>query len=554
MKISPLIFSILFAVSVAAQPILIPYRSGAKYGLSDEKGKLIVKPVYDHITHLKGKYFQYTNTVLRKDTVPRYDGGWNIRESREYDCGVFFKDKLLLKNKDYPHFFILPAFIIGSDNEFRPEYCELYNLKGETVIKGPVKSISINDERDFGEMASYNEQYTLISVFKRLESDIRTFSAAVYDNKAGKIVKWLLTDVRDYKLNKYVAGLSFALCTYKDQTGFHESYIRFDKNQYILQPKEEVKSGDLPSRSSDHGISREMGEPAMIPDEAVMVAEAPYNEGNNKSVSVTYRMDNNGQLNVSLSGEKKAVQLPAGSTIIFANGNNTSQERSMLIKKDKQFRILSKGILLETSYDTLLYLDKQFLAGKFINGKIRFGILDDDGTEKVPLQYDSIPGIIPELRSARIGDYNTLHDTLVLQTGSGASSYLKPAAYQRFLPNEILVYKDGKAGIVHRLTNTVLLPVSYDMVANNGLSFMNNFNTGYIILRKNGRYGICYLAYQSGKAIFDLVHLTDLVFDYIPGKYINDYYEVDGFRLFALYNDHFEFIGYADKEGHRFYN
>lgn len=543
----PVLFSGLF---VFAQQVLIPYKSGNKYGLCDQHRKLLVKPAYDEIVYLKGEYFQYTNTLYRKDSVRMYDGGWNVRERREYDCGVFLKDKLLLKNKNYRYFFILPRFIIGSDNEFRPEFCELYNLKGETVIEGTVRSVGVNDRRDFGDMVDATEKFTLLSVFKRAEGDVRLFSAAVYDNNKDKIVKWLLKDVREYKLIKSVTGPTYALCSYKDQAGFHESYIRFANNQYILQSKDSIKPGDLKQGNIDPDRFTKTVETGFMDGETAMVVEAP---GNEEWGGCLYKLDKNGQLIVSMSGEKKTTDLPEGIKLIFTENGTNCQQKSLLVKRGNKFSLLSKGVLLQELYDTLVYAGTHFLAGKITGGKMQYGFIDNDGAVSVPLQYDSIPGPLFSLKNERVGDWKNLHDTVELSPGKGGYVQPNPSPYVRNWPRNLLVYKAGKAGMIS-VNNDIYLPVEYDMIAQNMFFFFRrNVQTGYFIAKKNGLYGVFQWDYLKQMGRFAAVPLTGMVFQQVPANYTDDYYGVKDFRLFALYNNRFEFVGYADQQGTRFF-
>ena len=125
--------------AIHAQDIRVPFRVGDKFGLSDEKGNLIVAAEYDEINFMEPsfQYFQYTKII--RDSIQSVYGRWLTNEV--HIAGVLHKDKILIEdNKTYRSFRIYSDhFIAGSNNMYQPENSMLYNLKGQKLLDSEMK-------------------------------------------------------------------------------------------------------------------------------------------------------------------------------------------------------------------------------------------------------------------------------------------------------------------------------------------------------------------------------------------------------------------------------
>ncbi len=56
------------------QNIFISYKSGNKFGLCDETGKIVLAPKYDNVKYLQKDFFKYENYKIQYDTAKSFWG------------------------------------------------------------------------------------------------------------------------------------------------------------------------------------------------------------------------------------------------------------------------------------------------------------------------------------------------------------------------------------------------------------------------------------------------------------------------------------------------
>jgi hypothetical protein len=359
MKTLFLILSLLFIRPLFAQPILIPYRIGNKFGLSDEKGKLIVKPAYDEIEYLRSGYFEYTNYNKTQDSVRYANGQIKVEERAHPTSGLFHQNKLLIANQPWRHYFIFKSFIIGSVNEYRPENCMLYNLKGEPLLPEAVKQIDVNYKRDLGDLgnlANLSEKLTLLSIFQRDENRRSQFSIAVYDDQKQKIISWLVKKVTDFKVDKYQRGRTYILCTYNDADGHHEQYLRFVNNGFESIAKTSLPAKELailknegPYFGNDSRAERSMD--IAISESATVIEEKqepPASEEEMEKRGYIYYTIKKDSLFYSRPGSETYVPVPKEVSLIYLVWPTYSQRQPIIYKQDQKFGLILKGFLRQT--------------------------------------------------------------------------------------------------------------------------------------------------------------------------------------------------------------
>ena len=560
MRILFVIVAVLVLQSLSAQ-VLVPYRLVNKYGLSDEKGKIIVKPAYDEISYLKADYFQYNNFNISYDSIHFTNGTVKLEQKMHRVFGLYFKNKLIISNQPYKHFLVYKHCIIGSQNPYHPENCTLFNLKGDQLINETVKGIGVNDERDFGNLVGFTQKFTLLAIYERDEYRNRIFSIAIYDNEKQQITNWLFKKVSNQKLIKTTSGSPFVFYKYQDAAGLHESCIRYSNDHFELIPNSElaiIELNKMKNSSRDfYNEPRvqmvEMGSESDAPVPTIVEAsEIPNKLLKIKSnVDLSYYQITSDSLHYINDSVKLLVNLPKGLQLITVQKQASIQRESILYKQGNQYGLLSHGKIIETKFDSLVYFGNQFIAGKRIGGKFLFGSIDKEGKIIIPIIYDSIIG---ELKKLSLADYRLDNETkyrVVLKTNESGNTSLNNLFVKK-ISNIILVYKNGKAGILSN-TNEVIIPIVYDLIAENGMSYYEAKESYFIILKQNSLYGLTSLEYERENKKTKMVHTIQPQYPFMPLFYLRDYYQVKGFRLFGLYDEGFIFKGYAHENGYLYF-
>jgi hypothetical protein len=557
MRILLIISCLFFSTLSISQPVLIPFKMGDKFGLSDEKGNMIVQPGYDNIDYLKENYFQFLNHTIIRDSVRSFNGEIKIVEKDRPLFGLFYKDKVLIPAQQFRHFLIYRNCIISSQNPYHPEDCALYNLKGEKILADPVKAIGVNDNRDFGNLVKLTEKLTLLAIFERDENRKRIFSIAVYDNEKQKINGWLLKKVSNFSIDKSQMGYTHVLCRYDDANGHQEKYLRFNNNDFQLIAKSELSAKDEAElKNSGHFFNEKYPREVSIGsagDDMVMVPATEdlqpmpaYKEADQEKNSF-YEVIKDSLFYID-GRSKIYTKIPVGAEIIFFVKNYYSQSQPVIFRQSKKFGLLIKGATTRMMYDSLVYFGNYFIAGKTIAGSLKFGILNKEGIESVPFIYDSIAGDMQQFNFEHAGAFNGNKQNFVLKPRAGYYSIANKNPYTKGPTDNILVYKNGKAGIINA-TNEILIPIIYDLVAQNGISYTGSRESDFILLKKNGFYTVANLAFNFKLRKYELADTIPASFKNIPCFYINNFYNKKGLKLYGLYDDEFHFVGYANENG-----
>ncbi len=547
--------ALLFLANIApAQTVLIPYRDGDKYGLSDAKGKIIVKPAYKSIAYIRDQYFRYSNEEIFTDTVKTFRG-IEIKEYKIPVYGLFRENKILIPATPFQYFLIYKQCIVGSENPYHPEKCGLYNLAGKPLLTKIVKGLGVNDERDFGNMVNRSKTFSLITIFDRDQSRNPILSVAIYDHLKQSISSYLIRNARDYEFHKIRSGSSHAFYTYSDSTGNHAKYILYNPatgsfdiaSMDKLKPKqrEQIEGGSYLTDRNDEIMEIPVESPGNLREDVKNVISKPEittTPDKTTPKSAGYYEQSNDSLFHAVDGKKIYVPLPAGNKATFILAG-TRQTMPVILKKDDQFTLITANGIVSPSYDSLVYFGEHYIAGKKEGNSLHFGILDKTGNITVPLEYDSIPGQLKEIGFKRTGNTTT---GFILQT---KDEYFKKKTdpYNKPFARAIQVYKDGKTGLI-TTDNVVIIAAEYDWIGTNDTNY-DNYKTGFITLKKNNLYGITFLKYNYRLLQYDLSHTVQPVFLHMPLYYIDNYYAVPGLRIYGLFNEKARFMGYAGKDG-----
>jgi hypothetical protein len=245
------------------------------------------------------------------------------------------------------------------------------------------------------------------------------------------------------------------------------------------------------------------------------------------------------------------VQLGTGTSLIFAANKSTSQQGPLLFKQQGRFGLIYKGVAGSNMYDSLIYFGQMFIAGNRTAEGYKFGIVDKSGKELVPLIYDSIPANLQEFGFGNEDPSNYNKRSFILRNKDRYDTYMNKAYYKQEA-NSILVYKNGKCGLISAV-NEIIVPIEYDMLAENAMSFGEPKKESFIITKKAGKYGAVQLSYNFSSKTTNLITKLVPALPYIPCFYIDNYYDKKGLRLYGLYDEQTKFIGYANDSGKTYF-
>lgn len=186
------IFIIFYAIVCQSQEIFVPYRIGDKFGISNEKGKIILKPSFDILEPGYGD-------------VP-YFIGYNFKDEK-VSSSFIYNNKILIADKPYRSYHIqgnlivaISYTIIGNpkySREYKSNY-DLYDLKGKKILDGAYENIFIIDKLDH----DVTSDEVLIATIDKNERN----SLFIYNIKRNKFIKTLFENSQhfDVKYNSEV--------------------------------------------------------------------------------------------------------------------------------------------------------------------------------------------------------------------------------------------------------------------------------------------------------------------------------------------------------------
>ncbi len=567
MKLFLVSFLTLLAVHLFAQNILVPFNSEGKYGLLDPNGKVIVKATFDELKWETGQYFTSANEITIKDTVKTASGELRIRDRNIKRRGVFFKEKEIIKNSNYSKFEIIPGkFIVGqndnriynsSKEEFlkassKGEFVSLFTISGKNVFPEDFKRIQKFDTAGISSKNDLKSKYVLFGA----EHIDNTNSLFVFDTDKQEISGWLVKNAKK---------ITVADARYPNKV------IRFDitdENYKLSRKIVDYRSGKFllsndPSQfkapvNTDNTEVREYGTTAGTGNYVTDAPGVPDNIREDVFGNVTKRNDIPYVQNFQMKGdslfwnasatEKVLITAPKGAALFFAEANGSHQQLPVIFKQDNQFGLLCGNKILKPTYDSLVYFGSGFIAGKMNAGKMQYYFLDKSGEAADKEPYDSIQTKIKQFDSDDDRSQGSKR-FLVLKDKPGYSSYNKNGNKYKLEPSErMIVYKNGKAGMINALRE-IVIPVEYDLIADNGLNFQRPNSGNFIVLKKDGLYGLTEIRYNKELKKYDMSNTIDPVFKQFPAFIAKNYYGTPGLRLVGLYDESFGFVGYASDKG-----
>ena len=558
------IFTIICCLILSAyskgQSILVPYKVGEKFGLSDVDGKMVLEPKYVSLKWLNDYYFETLSVTILNDTIETAPNHYSIRKKETTSLsGLIYKGKEILKEEPFNNIKVTPGKCIIAKCESRAnrmtkeqyerynhheKFSTLFSINGKNVYPENFRTLYISDtinivlkgkEKKYilFESTNFNSQYSLF----------------IFDISKQEITDWILKDVLKLNVHKSYSDDKSITIDYKD-ADYNEikATLNYSTGKFILDKikpaKQETKNQDIITESPMYGNGGM---------EDMAIVEAPTEERMKTTYTkppfIPYFQHYKDSLfYLSDYNKKTYINIPNEITLLYQEQFSSVQYQPIIYKMNNIFGFIDKTTIQNPIYDSLLYMGSYYLAYKKGVDKIRCGILDNKGQVVAPFIYDSIQSGLKQYTANYYGNNENRYS---IEEKKDYSSYRKNNAIKSYSikqSDKLIVYINGKCGMIN-MNNETILPIDYDAIAENRVSGYNGSKSNYIILLQDHHYGITDVEWN--KALNRLVAINTIkpVFAAIPSYYYQDYYTVKGFTLFALYDEHFKFKGYARADG-----
>ncbi|MBI1268790.1 MAG: hypothetical protein GC193_15365 [Cryomorphaceae bacterium] len=550
------LFSLYFLNGAAQQEVLVPFRVGDKFGLSNTsaKPKLVVKADYDYVEPIGGGFFKFSNYTEVPETTHWVGGRVEIEMQRVTRSGVLKGAKVIVGETEHRHFSIVDdVFLIGSEESYISRNSNFYNLKGERLMDENALKFKLLgfDGRE--------EKSKFITIF--VEHIDKSHSILVFDVDKQVMATPIMTRVRDLEIDREESTEEAIAMTFVDENYeyFHKMLV-YDKStgSWFLEPfvnkRQEYFSKVVGGDGNDVVVAEpyyaeELVEMPMDVSIPAMPIEKP------KPVSYFTNLKNN----AALYGQT-TLQLEAGVDIFFADRYATTQREPLIYRQaGKSGLIFSDTLRTAAEYDSLRYLKNQYgiftfshnyvyLAGKrdVNTGEWSMGVLDAKGQIVIPFEYSSL---IPNLREIYL-----VEDVNDIPTGFG---FRQPFDYDNdktklLTLNSTGVFtaeKNGKVGVI-TLQNEIVLPFEYDNIWKNDFSFLKTFRVDdeFFVYQKGDKYGAFKL--NGGK---EKTNDTGPIFPKVPVYVYRNYGDKSGYDVYNLAVPNNLFFCLAGSDGTVFY-
>lgn len=537
------------ALPVFSQEILIPFKSGKKFGLMDESDKVILGAKYDEIEWLGDEYFQAEETLLVKDKL-KTDSGQIERNGLIPVKSLIHKGKVLIEPSPYSYYQVMPGMLISAWFTGDPEKMSLnqkqydnlkgkspafflYNLKGENLSPEGYRRLEFVDATGRSNQNPEKLKYALLF----MENFQNEFEMAVFDVDEGKIKEFLFQNVTDFKVLMNDPKTRTYSLEYKDSNQDIKRKKVLKTSDYFLM---EEMTEQVPDRAE---ILQEMDEDLLAINAQLVPEKAIKSEGFSH-----YFMENGILKYENDKGKISHVKLLAGSKVSLRMPQINRQKEDVIYKKGNLFGWIKHGIQQGARHDSLAYFgNSQFLICNKINSQLKCGTLDSKGNAVIPMEYDSISGRMKTYRidkkNGKLSLRKDNRETSIEKTDTENPFYIQTEA-------NIVVYKNGKAGMVKPNGNLVL-PLEYDEIGMNGMKTRGPAISDFIVLKEGNQYGVIMSNFDSESKQY-LQEILEPMFSDFPAFYFKDYYGKKGFHLFGLMDDNGKIQAYASEIGRVF--
>jgi WG containing repeat len=561
MKRILVLLCIITGFAARSQQLLIPYKAGDLFGLSNEDGKLIIAPAYDKMEWLSGQWFETGKRIVLKDTLEMTPGRFHIRNETVMLTGLIHQGKTILKDEPYNDYEIILDRCIVAESEMRSRsytkeqfnrfknkerFYSLFSTSGTNLYPDNFKRIRKMDTTGTSTLHKKRARYILFWAH-HFEG---TQSLFVFDMDKQLISDWLLkqVDITNPERPNYTQKvLTFDVRDKNYSTS--TKIVDYSSGKFILytMPKKDLTGNN--NQYGSAGTDKQMEEITMaVPD----YSDIPTKEMSPDTFVRYHQLLNDSLFNITGTGSRSFISLPPHSKIVFREEKSTEQYGPLIYRQQQQFGLIENGRAGATLYDSLVYFGQQFLAWQTINGKTRCGVIDAGGKVVIPVVYDSMYAGLRVMDTEDYGKLTSPDYRFVLKEAGSRYQTTRVYPYSRPATDILTVYQNGKCGVI-RLTQEIIIPVRYDMIAQNGLNYMRPKESDFIILKSNGRYGITRLKYNRELKRSEMDETIEPVFSMVPCFYLPDYYNRKGQKLIGLFAGAFKFKGYASEKGKEYF-
>jgi hypothetical protein len=543
------------------QNVLIPYKKGNQYGLCDKRGKVVLQPKFDNLGWLTDEYFETERKIALNDTLETSPNHYFLRKNDTVKVsGLIYKGKEIVVDQPYRNYsiYVNNCIIAKCETRYnhltkeqyiafkqRDKFISLLNIYGKNVYPDNFKRLEVADTPHIDNKNQKTKKFLL---FKSEDFRYRV-SLFLFDVEKQSIAEWLLKDAQKLSIRKMDIHNKTISVDYTDSNSYsYAATIDYGTNKFVVTQQEVPiikKYGNMGSGSGN--IREEIRRDGYMDDVAVPVEEGRDMIYEKPAFRPYYKRVKDSLFYVTDVDKKNCLNTNREKFYFLQMDGMEQYEQPVIYQRDNKYGLIIKGNFETNIYDSLFYLGTNYLAYLKDNNKLKCGVLFANGSIDVPFIYDSIEGQMKEysLQFAYRGSAIELREK---KTYDYYGAKTKKNLYVRKSSDKLVVYKDGKCGVLN-MKNEILIPAKYDLIADNGLGNMHPRSSNYIILKNGDKYGITNLNWSKEAKKLEMSNTIEPIFANLPTYFYKDYYNIKDFKLFALYNNAYDFVGYASETG-----
>lgn len=529
-----------------AQSLLVPFKFNEKYGLLDERNEIVLQAQFDNLQWLIDKYFIATHSEFRSEMKENFIQN-SLKPNQKIELkSLYYQKQALITSNLYSTFRVVPEILIIAFFQGNPKniartqeefdkikektyYFTLFDEQGNRIGEEFYKHLELIALSGKSKRNKNKEKLALCFV-QKFDGKFDLF---VYDSDARKIKNYLFQNVTQFKiLDKNFESGSYFVNYLDQQNSLQKKEIKINSNGFeFIDFLEEIEGFRL-DREFLHEKQKET--PIQVAETNFQVEESRFRAYYEQEKGVLYY--------VKSLNEKQEVKINKEAQVFFQRTNTTKQLESLIYKQNNQFGWIQNGEISKIQFDSLAYFGNQhFLACENKQNSLKCGVLDLNGKIQIPIEYDEVLGFPKQFefykddKSQRV----KLQAQRVRIQINNYSDYYLP------MGPTVFAYKNGKAG-AFKPNGTLAIPFEYDEIAKNGVELKNEMENQYFVLKKNEEYGLILSAFDS-ESKQSIQETIEPIFPYYPAYYLENYYGIKGFRLFALYNEEGQFVTFANE-------
>ena len=543
--------SILLTVTcVAQEEILVPFRNADKFGLSNLKGKVRLKPNFDYVEPIGHGFFKYSNYEMVPDTVNYYDGRVVIEEKKVTKSGVIKGREVLILETEHRYFSVVPgAMLVGSWESYISKNSNFYSLDGRKLLNENVEKFRMMGPDYASGRISESDFLTIVA-----EHYNETVNILVFDVKNQVMIEPVLDHVKDFQLDRNASFDNNMVCTYTDEDyNYYHSRIYYDPQLgYYVRAPYSQRSRDYEYPADDMGYYGSGDEIVEMEVEYEPAMEAPEMPETNRSErfnstpvppppppKIQHDFIQVSQNEVRYGND--TIRAEIDEVFQFTDRYTSRQRNPLILQEGEKMRLVFSDTERDaTSYDSLRYIKNQYgifksshnffyLAGNKneSTGQWYFGLLDQKGEILIPLIYQYLT---PNLLINYIAENE--------KRNNDHFGFRQPYTYSDDKNQLLTLYQEGiftakigdKCGVIDA-SNKTILPFEYDNLWENDLSFLKTFKVDddFYVYQKGHRYGVFRLNSKKEKTLD-----TGAIFPEIPVYVYRNYAGIEGFDLYNL--------------------